>query len=1159
MSDFKHKKINNSSSSFSSRVNSRRNNASKTKLVRRKIVKKRVSNTSESKRSFLWALIKNVLLFSLFFFFIIIIWTILYVYFNYYKNLQDITDIEKVQLSESSVVLDRNWKELFTIFDKEKRTYVYYEKISQDMKNAIIAWEDKTFYTNPWVDIKWLIRAVYIAVKSGRSPRWTSTISQQLIKNMLLTNERKIDRKIKEALLAYKLNEKYPKEKILELYLNKISFGSNASWIEQAAKTFFGIWADKLDILQSSYLASLPKWPTSYSPYRYYSKLNWFLYIYNKNKENIDIEEQNFEWLKLVNLEDIKRNKENVDKFKKFINNLSLEKIDDENIKICWINKKNLKEISNIDTNGCIITEYNHLYTKSWWRGFLNNIIFKLENDLIMEYQTGRKDFILTRMLTDKYITFEQYKKALVDSIWFKFKKNVQNIKYPHFVFYVKEYLEKKHGKDFFAKWWLRIYTTLDPEIQDKAQKIIEEWVRTNKAKYLAKNAALISIDNKTWEILAYIWWVDYYNEKNWGNVDILTSKLQAGSAFKPLIYSLWIDTKAIWDGTPIYDLKTNFSAPWSKKYEPQNFDWRFKWKMTIASALNSSRNIPAIKMYFMAWWTKKIVLYLEKLWINTLDINWDYGPSLWLWTWLIKPLELAQVFSVFANMWKKVEITPILKIVDSRWELPLETKTEPEQVLNESTAFIMNYILSNKTGKRPSGWNKFMTLKWRTMAAKTWTSTDVSKEKWIKVRPRNLWTIWYTPAVTTVVWAWNTNWKPLWLKASWLEWAWPMLYKFMDYITTKKTSWDWKAPKTVKRISISKMSWLLSRWVWWVSSYFTKSPKKYDKSYSSIKIDWLCNGKITELTPKEDIKIVRIVNLNSINTNLWIKVPNWNNWNRVVRSWWKRTGKIWNSITNYDSLKECDRNPALMAKSNVILLSYFANPQNILVNWANYIQVWYKSALKIKRIEILLNWNKLLKTIKPKNKSGVFKWNIYIPIWISWKHTITIKAIDEVSKSYVILKEILVSATDNIPPKIILTNPKSWIIKIYQNNFFNLRFNIIDETSVKSTNVFLNWNILRAWLIWNNFTIPINSSNDIPVWNHIIKIVWIDWKFNKGYKKIALQVLPPNWPLKEKTVEKKIKEETVKTLTPEQKKQMEKLSPEQKKKIEELLKKQEN
>ncbi len=1123
--NFKHKKIfTDNNQEINSRIQSRKDLSWK-KVIKRKIIRKKKKPNSSS---FLGKFIKFILIFTLLF---IIIWAIAwwsYVYFKYRKNLQPIENIEKVVLAESSIILDKNWNELYTLFDKENRTYARYKDISKNMINAIVAWEDKTFFTNPWIDIKWIIRAIYISIKTWHSPWWTSTISQQLIKNMLLSNERKLDRKIKEALLSYKLNKKYSKEEILELYLNKISFWWNTSWIQQAAKNFFWVNAKDLNILQSSYLASQPKSPTAFSPYSHYWKLNWYLYIYNKLKKNIDPKNWDFEWLKLIYDEDLKRNQKNIEKFKNFIKNLTAKKIDENTIKICWIKKENLKNLVNIDTSWCMVIEYSSMLN------FLNNIKFDLDNDLVMEYQTWRKDYILTRMLADKYITFEEFKKALIDSIWFKFKKSKTYIKYPHFVFYVKEYLEKKYWKEFLAKWWFKIYTTIDPKIQDKAEEIIKKWVAINSKKYWAKNAALISIDNKTWRILAYVWWADYYNKKNGWNVDILTSKLQPWSTFKPLVYSLAINNRKIWDWTPIYDVKTNF---WSKynRYEPNNFDWRFKWRMTVASALNNSRNIPAVKMYFMAWWTEKIIEYLDKLWIHTLNKKWNYWPSLGLWTWLVKPLELAQVYSVFANMWTKVEISPIEKIIDSNWitieQREKEVKKKKE-VLDKRVAYIMNYILSNKTWKRPASWNKFMTLSKRIMAAKTWTSTDVSKKKGRKVHPKNLWTIWYTPKITTVVWAWNTNWKALYLNASWLEWAWPMLHKFMDYITKEIPSWDWKKPEWLRKIAISWISWLLATKSTPKSlinySYFKNPPKKFDNSYKVINIDSRCNWKVTNLTPEDFIKPAYVVNFTSID-------PKRESWNIPVRAWWKKAWFLkWWVITNPWALKECENDVEKLKKSNAKIILQLANSTWILVNWNNTIKIWYKSELPILRFDIYLSWIKI-KSISyfSHRKWWVITDKIFIPEKFSWNQTLKVVWVDEVFKKYSDSKEIIIKNEDNIPPKITITNPANWIKKIYQNSFFNLRYKVFDETSVRSSNVYLDWKKLSIWLQWTSIVLPINKNNDISVWNHIIEIKAIDDKFNESSKKIALIIMPPNWPLKtnkeeNKPIDNKTKKENI-------------------------------
>ena len=128
------------------------------------------------------------------------------------------------------------------------------------MIDAIVSTEDKTFFENQGIDIRGLLRSGYNYV-TGRSDRiqGTSTLSQQLIKNVFLSNERSVTRKIQEVYLSYLLNRNYSKEKILELYLNKIGFGSNAYGIEQASKTFFGKSASDLGVLGSAILAAIPK------------------------------------------------------------------------------------------------------------------------------------------------------------------------------------------------------------------------------------------------------------------------------------------------------------------------------------------------------------------------------------------------------------------------------------------------------------------------------------------------------------------------------------------------------------------------------------------------------------------------------------------------------------------------------------------------------------------------------------------------------------------------------------------------------------------------------------------------------------------------------------------------------------------------------------
>ncbi len=183
-----------------------------------------------------------------------------YVYFAYLADLPSIRTLEAQNFPESSIIYDREGNELYNLYTEEKRRYVRYDDISTHMIDAIVSAEDKTFFENRGVDFRGLARSGldYLTGKTERISG-TSTISQQLIRNVFLTNERSVERKLKEMYLSFLMTSTYSKEQVLEMYLNKISFGSNAYGVEQAARTFFAATAGELDVLQSAILASIPK------------------------------------------------------------------------------------------------------------------------------------------------------------------------------------------------------------------------------------------------------------------------------------------------------------------------------------------------------------------------------------------------------------------------------------------------------------------------------------------------------------------------------------------------------------------------------------------------------------------------------------------------------------------------------------------------------------------------------------------------------------------------------------------------------------------------------------------------------------------------------------------------------------------------------------
>ncbi|RMD83247.1 MAG: glycosyl transferase, partial [Chloroflexi bacterium] len=177
-------------------------------------------------------------------------------------------------LFENSRIFDRNGELLYEFFDTGKRTKVSIDEISPLLIQATIAIEDKTFYTNPGIDLAGIIRTLVDSLRVGEEVGGASTITQQVIKNSVLTPEerlpeRRYERKLKEIILAQELDRIYTKDQILELYLNENFYGNLAYGIQAASEVYFGVSAAELDLNQASLLAGLPQLPSVYNPINY--------------------------------------------------------------------------------------------------------------------------------------------------------------------------------------------------------------------------------------------------------------------------------------------------------------------------------------------------------------------------------------------------------------------------------------------------------------------------------------------------------------------------------------------------------------------------------------------------------------------------------------------------------------------------------------------------------------------------------------------------------------------------------------------------------------------------------------------------------------------------------------------------------------------------
>ena len=192
-------------------------------------------------------------------------------------QMPDLQSFDTRIVIQSTKIYDRTGKILlYDVHQDKKRTVVPFENISKDIKNAAVAIEDAEFYQHSGIKISSFIRAVFANIFSGSFSQGGSTITQQVVKNSLLTTEKKISRKLKEWFLSIQLEKVMTKEQILAIYLNGNPYGGTVYGVEEASETFFGKKASDVTLAEAAYLAAIPKAPTFYSPY-------------GKNKEKCNI------------------------------------------------------------------------------------------------------------------------------------------------------------------------------------------------------------------------------------------------------------------------------------------------------------------------------------------------------------------------------------------------------------------------------------------------------------------------------------------------------------------------------------------------------------------------------------------------------------------------------------------------------------------------------------------------------------------------------------------------------------------------------------------------------------------------------------------------------------------------------------------------------
>lgn len=784
------------------------------KLARRKAEKK-IKKKKNWKKIILWTL--GIFL-SLFIALIAVGFVVIAVII---RDLPDVHDLDKFFVAESTQIFDKEGNLLYTVHGEENREVIeIFDRATGEIKpeymnivKATLAVEDDGFFEHEGFDIPGIIKAVChetLGNMGGLCPqRGGSTITQQFIKMAFLTPERTVTRKIKELVLAVRLEQAYSKNEILELYLNKIPYGNNAYGIQMAAETYFNKNASELTIAESAILAGLPQAPSRYNPYG--SGRDYLMGYYDETK------------------------------------------LDPET------------------------GDYG-------------------------VYVAGRKDIVLKRLADLEWITPKEKDDAIKEANNLEFTPYVEQIKHPHFVFYIRQMLEETYGADVVETGGLRVYTTLDPNLQNFAEELMK-----NKKEFFngygANNAALLSADPKTGQILTMVGSLDYWDEEIDGNVNVTMRPRLPGSSFKPYVYAAGF-SQNYGTGTVLYDVRTKFGT-----YEPENYDGSFSGPVTVRRAIGHSLNIPAVKMGILAG-IDNVLDLVKDMGINSLEDRRDqFGSSLALGAGEITMLEHVQGYSVFVNGGKKIPLTPFIRIEKNNGEVlcewgkdggcgPEKYDEEAEEVLDPQVAYEIVDVLSDSSA-RP-GWSNRLSIPGQVAGWKTGTANKVVNN--VKL-PSDTWLMGFTPDIVTGVWAGNSKGEAMAWNATGATVSGPVWKEFMTEATKDKPAADFEKPTGLVWTTVSTLSGKLATED--TPEEYKKSelfasfavPRETDDSVKRVKVDKITGLLPVEDCPEEALEERTFYNIHSIK-------PDDAAWEAGVQAWVTRKGWDTKSVpTEYTEL----------------------------------------------------------------------------------------------------------------------------------------------------------------------------------------------------------------------------------------------------------------
>ncbi len=654
-------------------------------------------------------------------FLIIILFFLLSTLWYFSIGLPDYKKLSNYQPPISSRVYSENGK-LIAEYAIEKRLFVPYESIPDIVINSFLSAEDKNFFDHPGVDARGILRAVVNNIKNitqNKRLEGASTITQQVAKNFLLTNEVSMKRKIKEAILAFRIERAYSKERILELYLNQIYLGQGTYGIAAASLEYFDKSIKQLKYTDAALLAALPKAPSKYNPYKYpeLSKFRRDLVLKNLKENDFITKKQFNEFkkskiiLKRRKIEIVNEANSYTEEVRRAVNeNFGFEKLYSQGLSIRTPLNINY-QIQAIKSLRKGIEEYDR---RHGWRGPITN---KIKNK---NWEKKISSIKLDPTLNWKIAEIIKIENNQIDFKILNEKKNIEGVLLKKNINW--SIPKKKSIKDRF-----KIGDIIFVKLENNFWKLKQ---------YPKVNGGIIVLDPFTGNVKALAGGFDF-NASEFNRVT--QAKRQPGSAFKPIVYAAALENGFSPNSIILDAPFVESQGIGLKNWKPENYGKKFYGPTTLRKGIEYSRNLMTVRIAKILGLDK--ILDLSK----KLDI-YDEIPELLsvsLGAAETTLLNLTSAYAPFVNGGKKIEPTLISRIQDRRGKTIFQNKSRKclgcdkfvsdtdelpdienieERIFSEETAYQMTSILSGAV-KRGTA-KKLRGLK-VPLAGKTGTTND--------------------------------------------------------------------------------------------------------------------------------------------------------------------------------------------------------------------------------------------------------------------------------------------------------------------------------------------------------------------------------------------------------------------------------------------------